>query len=62
LSPDHSFWSRWINTYGFCKYHPTCSEYMKLSLRKYGLIRGMGKGIWRILRCNPWSDGGIDLP
>ncbi len=62
LSPDHSFWGRWVHTRGFCKYHPTCSEYMKLALRKYGFVQGLFKGIWRILRCNPWSDGGVDLP
>ena len=62
LSPDHSFWAKWLLPQGYCKYHPTCSEYIKIALQKYGLIRGLLKGVWRIFRCNPWSNGGKDLP
>jgi len=62
FSLDHSFWARGLGLGGRCKYHPTCSEYMKMALKKYGFIRGTFKGIWRILRCNPWSKGGINLP
>lgn len=62
FSPDHSFWAKSVKPYGHCKFHPSCSEYMKISLRKKGFIRGIFKGIWRIMRCNPWSDGGIDRP
>lgn len=43
-----------------CKYYPTCSEYTKQAIRKYGCILGTIKGIWRILRCNPFSKGGYD--
>ena len=43
-----------------CKYLPTCSEYAIDSLRKYGVIKGSLKSIWRILRCNPFSRGGFD--
>jgi putative membrane protein insertion efficiency factor len=43
-----------------CKYYPCCSEYFKQALQKKGLIKGIGKGIWRLLKCNPWSKGGID--
>ena len=43
-----------------CKYVPTCSQYMIDALEKYGVIRGLAKGIWRILRCNPFSKGGYD--
>ncbi|MBR2294646.1 MAG: membrane protein insertion efficiency factor YidD [Clostridiales bacterium] len=43
-----------------CKYRPTCSEYMIGCLEKYGVIRGLPRGIWRILRCNPFSKGGYD--
>lgn len=43
-----------------CKYYPTCSEYTKQAIEKYGLIRGTFKGIKRILRCNPFSKGGYD--
>jgi len=43
-----------------CKYQPTCSEYMIGCLEKYGVLRGVPRGIWRILRCNPFSKGGYD--
>ena len=43
-----------------CKYYPTCSEYTKQAIEKYGTIRGLAKGTWRILRCNPFSKGGYD--
>ncbi len=61
ISPDHS-WMRHAFPGGFCKYQPTCSQYMDISLEKYGLIRGLWRGIWRIVRCNPFSKGGLDLP
>jgi uncharacterized protein len=47
---------------GQCKYHPTCSHYSRAAFEKYGFPRGMGKTIWRLLRCNPFSKGGIDFP
>ena len=43
-----------------CKYHPSCSRYAAASLRKYGPLRGSLKAAWRLLRCNPWSHGGVD--
>lgn len=43
-----------------CRYHPTCSRYAGDALRKYGPLRGSLKAAWRILRCNPWSRGGVD--
>ncbi len=43
-----------------CKYYPSCSEYTKQAIEKYGTIRGLAKGTWRILRCNPFSKGGYD--
>jgi len=61
LSPDHSFW-RHLFPGGFCRYTPTCSMYTHMAIGKYGVIRGSLKGFWRILRCNPWSKGGLDLP
>ena len=45
-----------------CKYHPSCSEYALLAYREYGLVRGTAKSVWRLLRCNPWSRGGVDYP
>jgi putative membrane protein insertion efficiency factor len=43
-----------------CKYHPSCSQYASDALRKYGPLRGSLKAAWRLLRCNPWSRGGVD--
>ena len=43
-----------------CKFYPTCSEYTKQAIEKYGAFKGCLKGFWRILRCNPFSKGGYD--
>ncbi|PJE50397.1 MAG: membrane protein insertion efficiency factor YidD [Candidatus Yanofskybacteria bacterium CG10_big_fil_rev_8_21_14_0_10_36_16] len=43
-----------------CKFYPTCSEYSHDVIEKHGVIKGVGKSVWRILRCNPLSQGGID--
>jgi uncharacterized protein len=43
-----------------CKYHPTCSEYAAQAVRTYGVPRGLVLATWRLLRCNPWSHGGVD--
>jgi uncharacterized protein len=43
-----------------CKYEPTCSRYALDAIRVYGILRGIVLAAWRVLRCNPWSDGGYD--
>ena len=43
-----------------CRFHPTCSEYSKQALLKYGAGKGLLLGIKRILRCNPFNAGGYD--
>ena len=43
-----------------CKYHPSCSEYAVQAIRTYGVLRGLVLAAWRLLRCNPWSHGGVD--
>ncbi len=45
-----------------CRFHPSCSEYMIGSLRLNGVLLGIGAGVWRVLRCNPLSRGGVDAP
>ena len=47
---------------GTCKYHPSCSEYAIQALRRHGLLKGSVLAAWRLLRCNPWSHGGVDYP
>lgn len=42
-----------------CKYFPSCSQYTIDAIKEYG-IKGLFLGAWRILRCNPWSYGGVD--
>ena len=43
-----------------CKYYPTCSEYTKQAIKKYGVLKGIRLGTIRILKCNPFSKGGYD--
>lgn len=43
-----------------CRFTPSCSTYFSESLIKHGVVRGTWFGIWRLLRCNPWSAGGYD--
>jgi hypothetical protein len=43
-----------------CRYSPTCSEYTKLSLIKYGIIKGSILSFKRIIKCNPWGGKGFD--
>ena len=45
---------------GTCKYHPSCSQYAIDALREYGFVRVSLLAGWRLLRCNPWSHGGLD--
>jgi putative membrane protein insertion efficiency factor len=43
-----------------CKYEPTCSHYAVQAIGRYGILRGLVLAGWRLLRCNPWSHGGLD--
>ena len=43
-----------------CKYYPSCSQYALDALREYGFLKGSVLAGWRLLRCNPWSHGGVD--
>ena len=43
-----------------CKYYPTSSQYTYEAIERFGAFKGSAMGIWRILRCNPWSKGGYD--
>ena len=43
-----------------CKYYPSCSTYAVQAVRELGIVRGSILAAWRIVRCNPWSLGGVD--
>lgn len=43
-----------------CRFQPTCSQYAYDAIETWGTLRGIGLGVWRILRCNPLNDGGFD--
>lgn len=61
LSPDHGIFRKMF-PHGYCRFHPTCSEYTKRSIKRYGSLKGSLMGFWRINRCNPFSRGGVDEP
>jgi uncharacterized protein len=58
LSPDHGLLKR--EGFPVCRFSPTCSEYMIDALTHHGVLRGVGLGLRRILRCHPWHPGGHD--
>jgi hypothetical protein len=61
------FYRRWISPLihasktGGCRYLPTCSEYASEAIATHGPVRGVGLAAWRLLRCNPFARGGLDL-
>jgi len=59
FSFDHGF-PRIFFPGGFCQFQPTCSDYAYIAIEKYGIIRGGLMGLWRVIRCNPFSKGGYD--
>ena len=59
LSFDHGF-LKFFYPFGFCRFQPPCSEYAIQAIEKYGFLKGGGKAVWRVLRCNPFNAGGAD--
>lgn len=57
ISPDYGWFKHPV---GYCRFYPSCSEYSKQAIEKYGAIKGFFLSIKRILRCNPWGKGGVD--
>lgn len=51
---------RYVRPKSPCKYSPSCSQYMIDAVEKHGTLKGVAKGAYRILRCNPFSKGGDD--
>ena len=43
-----------------CRFYPTCSEYTKQAVEKYGALKGLYLGLVRILKCHPFHKGGYD--
>lgn len=44
-----------------CRFYPTCSEYTRQAIEKYGLMKGGWLGLKRICKCHPFNEGGVDL-
>jgi putative membrane protein insertion efficiency factor len=44
-----------------CKYYPSCSIYTELAISEFG-VKGFFMAAWRLIRCNPFSHGGVDYP
>ncbi|TRZ73805.1 MAG: membrane protein insertion efficiency factor YidD [Streptomycetaceae bacterium] len=55
------FYQKWISPmFGArCKYYPSCSNYAVSAIEAYG-VKGLAMSAWRLVRCNPWSHGGVD--
>lgn len=45
---------------GTCRFYPTCSHYGYEAIEVHGAIKGSAMAFWRVMRCNPWSKGGLD--
>jgi putative membrane protein insertion efficiency factor len=62
-----AFYRRWLSpalhslSPGGCRYLPTCSEYASQAIAVHGPLRGSALALWRLLRCNPFARGGLDL-
>ncbi|MGI8744775.1 MAG: membrane protein insertion efficiency factor YidD [Bryobacteraceae bacterium] len=56
------FYKRWISPLlpSACRFEPTCSQYMSEAVARYGVLRGLGMGTKRLLRCQPFCQGGFD--
>ena len=61
LTVPIKFYQKWISPmFGpRCKYYPSCSSYAVTAIENYGL-KGIAMSLWRLMRCNPWSHGGVD--
>jgi putative membrane protein insertion efficiency factor len=61
LTAPIKFYQKWISPMFAprCKYYPSCSSYAVTAIENYGL-KGIAMSLWRLVRCNPWSHGGVD--
>lgn len=59
ISPDHGFFSFWLKG-KVCRFYPTCSEYAREAIEKYGVTRGIILATKRVSNCHPFNEGGYD--
>ena len=61
LTAPIKFYQKWMSPMFAprCKYYPSCSSYAVSAIENYGL-KGIAMSLWRLVRCNPWSHGGVD--
>ncbi len=57
FSPDHGIWRRPGRG---CRFYPSCSDYARLAVEKFGILGGLRESVKRVLRCHPFSEGGHD--
>jgi putative membrane protein insertion efficiency factor len=62
LSLDHGALRFLVGGAGRCRYYPTCSEYGYIAIERFGVFKGGLLALRRVLRCHPFSSGGIDEP
>lgn len=60
LSPDHS-WLKTRYPHGYCRYYPSCSEYARQAVSRFGVVRGGALAAGRLMRCHPWAEPRVDL-
>ena len=62
ISPDHSAIGRTMRPFGYCRFYPSCSDYAKRVFKETNTLSALLLTLSRVIRCNPWSKGGIDYP
>ena len=55
------FYKKYISRGNNCRFVPSCSEYTYEAVNKYGILKGLWMGFKRVMRCNRFSKGGVDL-
>jgi len=59
FSPDHS-WLKEKFPHGYCRFYPSCSQYCKDAIIRFGLVKGGLLGVKRIVKCHPWAETKVD--
>lgn len=56
------FYRYWVSPFmgRACRFEPTCSDYAGQAIERFGVIRGSGLAVWRLLKCHPFHPGGFD--